>query len=384
MGFVRWMSIAVTVTTAVMAVLIIGSGGYSSGTKTGAGIALAAFALAWFTLGIRSQTSRLAAFAFVTALVITVGVAVAFMPVMATLQALAYPLVWVISERTRNAIISNVALALSVGVGSVINMGLSVEALLYSGTVTALSLIFSLALGLWITQISKLSDQRHDLVLELQSTRNELAAISRDAGVSSERERLAREIHDTIAQDLTGLVLVAQRAQRELDNNNAAGAAEQLELIEDSARAALAEARALVTASAPVGLTGDGITSALTRLAARYSRETHLTVTVEAAGLPAIARETEVVVLRCAQEALANVRKHANATRATILVTADEAGLAVTVTDDGTGFDPSTAHTGFGLEGMSERLALVNGRLDVNSSPAGTTVHATIPKEVFA
>ncbi|MBH0009769.1 sensor histidine kinase [Salinibacterium sp. SWN1162] len=384
MGFVRWMSIAVTVTTAVMAVLIIGSGGYSSGTKTGAGIALAAFALAWFTLGIRSQTSRLAAFAFVTALVITVGVAVAFMPVMATLQALAYPLVWVISERTRNAIISNVALALSVGAGSVINMGLSVEALLYSGTVTALSLIFSLALGLWITQISKLSDQRHDLVLELQSTRDELAAISRDAGISSERERLAREIHDTIAQDLTGLVLVAQRAQRELDNNNAAGAAEQLELIEDSARAALAEARALVTASAPVGLTGDGITSALTRLAERYSRETHLTVTVDAAGLPAIARETEVVVLRCAQEALANVRKHANATRATILVTADEAGLAVTVTDDGTGFAPSTAHTGFGLEGMSERLALVHGRLDVNSSPAGTTVRATIPKEVFA
>ncbi|MEL0627577.1 histidine kinase [Salinibacterium amurskyense] len=384
MGLVRWMSIAVTVTTAVMAVLIVGSGGYGSGSKIGAGIALAAFALAWFTLGIRARNSTVMAIAYVSVLVITVGAAVAFMPVMATLQSLAYPLVWVLAERTRNAIIGNVALALSVGVGFLINMGLSPDAVLYTTTIVALSLIFSLALGLWITQISRLSDQRHDLVLELQSTRDELAAISRDAGVSSERERLAREIHDTIAQDLTGLVLVAQRAKRELDNNNAAAAAEQLELIEDNARAALAEARALVTASAPVGLTGDGITSALTRLAERYSRETQLTVTVDADHLPAIARETEVVVLRCAQEALANVRKHANATRATITVTVGDAGLTIAVTDDGTGFDPTTAHTGFGLEGMSERLALVNGRLDVDSSAAGTTVRATIPKEVFA
>ena len=384
MGFVRWMSIAVTVTTAVMAVLIVGSGGYGSGSKIGAGIALAAFALAWFTLGIRARNSTVMAIAYVSVLVITVGAAVAFMPVMATLQSLAYPLVWVLAERTRNAIIGNVALALSVGVGFLINMGLSPDAVLYTTTIVALSLIFSLALGLWITQISRLSEQRHDLVLELQSTRDELAAISRDSGVSSERERLAREIHDTIAQDLTGLVLVAQRAKRELDDNNAAAAAEQLELIEDSARAALAEARALVTASAPVGLTGDGITSALTRLAERYSRETQLTVTVEAEQLPAIARETEVVVLRCAQEALANVRKHANATRATITVTVGDAGLTIAVTDDGTGFDPTTAHTGFGLEGMSERLALVNGRLDVDSSAAGTTVRATIPKEVLA
>lgn len=384
MGFVRWMSIAVIATTAVMAVLIVGSGGYGSGSRLGAAVALAAFALAWFTLGIRARDNSTIAAVYVGVLVVTVGAAVAFMPVMATLQSLAYPLVWVLAERTRNAVIGNVALALSVGVGFLLTMGLSTDALLYTTTIVTLSLLFSLALGLWITQISTLSDQRHDLVLELQSTRDELAAVSRDAGVSSERERLAREIHDTIAQDLTGLVLVAQRARRELDNNHPAAAAEQLELIEDSARAALAEARALVTASAPVGLTGDGISSALHRLAERYTRETQLTVTVDAEHLPAIERETEVVVLRCAQEALANVRKHASATRATISVSVDDSGLTVSVTDDGVGFDPTTARTGFGLEGMSERLALVNGRLDVDSSGAGTTVRATIPKEVLA
>ena len=384
MGLIRWMSVAVVVTSLVLAALVFSSSWAELGNRIGAWITLVVFVLAWFTLGIRAFSNRTIAFSYIALLAVLLGVGVAFLPTMATLQSVAYPLVWVIAERTRNAIIGNVAVALAVGIGFVADSGTSPEALLSNGTIVALSLAFSLALGLWITQISTLSNQRHDLVLELHSTRDELAAISRDAGISSERERLAREIHDTIAQDLTGLVLVAQRAKRELDNNHPAAAAEQLELIEDSARAALAEARALVTASAPVGLTGDGITSALTRLAERYSRETHLTVTVDAEPLPTIARETEVVVLRCAQEALANVRKHASATRATITVSTDDSGLSITVADDGVGFDPNITHTGFGLEGMSERLALVNGRLDVASSSAGTTVRATIPKEVLA
>jgi len=384
MGFIRWMSVAVTATTAVMAVLVLGSTGYELPSRVGAGATLAAFILLWFTVGVRSRKSRIAALVFLSVLVPIVGMGVAFMPVMATLQSLAYPLIWVIAERTRHAVIGNIAVALAVGIGFLVSLGFAPETVLYSVTVATLSLVFSLALGLWITQISKLSSQRHDLVLELQSTREELANISRDAGVSSERERIAREIHDTIAQDLTGLVLVAQRAKRELDNNQPAAAASQIELIEDSARVALAEARALVAASAPVGLTGDGITSALQRLAQRYSRETSLTVTVEAEHLPAIPRESEVVVLRCAQESLANVRKHAEARTAAIVVIVTDEELTVSITDDGVGFDTNDAHIGFGLEGMSERLALVNGRLAVESSAEGTTVRATIPLGVSA
>ncbi|WP_341953843.1 sensor histidine kinase [Salinibacterium sp. TMP30] len=384
MGYLRWISIAVVVTTLVMVVLVAGSGWATLSDQIGAGVTLVAFLLTWFIVGIRAFNSKITALVYIGILVVIVGTGVAFLPSMAILQAIAYPLVWIITERTRNAIIGNVAVALSVGVGFVIHNGTSAEALLYSGTIVGLSIIFSLALGLWITQISRLSDQRQTLVDELRSTRDELSAISRDAGISSERKRLAREIHDTIAQDLTGLVLVAQRAKRELDNNQIAAAAEQLELIEDSARAALAETRALVAASAPVGLTGEGITSALERLAERYSRETQLTVTVDAQALPAIARETEVVVLRCAQEALANVRKHAEATTATIVVTADGVGLTLSVRDNGGGFDPAVTHTGFGLEGMSERLGLVNGRLDIDSSGTGTTVRAIIPRDVLA
>jgi signal transduction histidine kinase len=383
MGYARWMSIAVVGTVAVMALLLTVSGA-SPTHQAGAGGALAALVLAWFTIGIRADGNTVAAVIFIGVLAVAVSVGVAYLPIMATLQAIAYPLVWTLLNRTRNAIIGNIVVALAVGIGFITYLGVSPEAIAETIASVGLSLLFSLAFGLWITQISRLSEQRHLLVTQLHATRDELAAVSRDAGVSSERERLAREIHDTIAQDLTGLVLVAQRARRELVTNNTAATAEQLELIEQSARAALAETRALVASSAPVGLTSDGISAALERLAERYSRETQVRVTVSAAELPSIARETEVVVLRCAQEALANVRKHAKASRATIEILALGGDVSLSITDDGIGFDTVSAHTGFGLDGMSERLALVHGKLDVHSSEAGTTVRATIPLEVTA
>jgi signal transduction histidine kinase len=383
MGYARWMSIAVVGTVAVMALLLTVSGA-SPTHQAGAGGALAVLVLAWFTIGIRADGNTVAAVIFIGVLAVAVSVGVAYLPIMATLQAIAYPLVWTLLNRTRNAIIGNIVVALAVGIGFITYLGVSPEAIAETIASVGLSLLFSLAFGLWITQISRLSEQRHLLVTQLHATRDELAAVSRDAGVSSERERLAREIHDTIAQDLTGLVLVAQRARRELVTNNTAATAEQLELIEQSARAALAETRALVASSAPVGLTSEGISAALERLAERYSRETQVLVTVNATELPTIARETEVVVLRCAQEALANVRKHAKASRATIEILALGGDVTLSIMDDGIGFDTVSAHTGFGLDGMSERLALVHGKLDVHSSEAGTTVRATIPLEVTA
>ena len=160
MGHLRWMSIAVVVTVAVMAVmagLVVGSGA-APANQWGAGAALNVLVAAWFTVGIRTGRNRAAAVLFVGILAVTLGVGVAFMPSMATLQAIAETI-----------------------------------------AIIGLSLIFSLALGLWITQISHLSEQRQTLLTELHATRDELAAVSQDAGVASERERLAREIHDTIA-----------------------------------------------------------------------------------------------------------------------------------------------------------------------------------------
>ena len=107
-------------------------------------------------------------------------------------------------------------------------------------------------------------------------------------------------------------------------------------------------------------------------------------MTVESIDVPALDRDTEVVVLRCTQEALANVRKHSQARVATVTVAGGADAVALRITDDGTGFDPSLPSTGFGLGGMRDRLALVGGTLEVETSPAGTALTATLPVEVSA
>lgn len=243
------------------------------------------------------------------------------------------------------------------------------------------SLALSIGLGIWITSIADQSHERQRLLDELRAAQEKLSALDRDAGMTSERERLAREIHDTIAQDLTGIVMLSQRAQRELATGG--GASETLGLLEESARTARAETRALVASSAPVALSTGGIADALRRLGERFERETGVTVTVTV-DLGAIDRDSEVVLLRCAQEGLSNVRKHARASAVSRTAWTNAGAVGVRIADDGDGFDPETAGDGFGLAGMRDRLALVGGTLDVSSSPAGTVLTATLPAEVHA
>jgi signal transduction histidine kinase len=177
--------------------------------------------------------------------------------------------------------------------------------------------------------------------------------------------------------------MLTQRARRELDAGRVSAAGAQLELIEESARSALAETRALVASTGPVGLSTGGISDALERLAERFSRETSVTVGVEVAALPALERDTEVVLLRVAQEGLANVRKHAGAESAVIELAADDGIISLTVRDDGRGFDEKSPTSGFGLGGMRDRLALVGGALTIASAPgAGTSLTATLPLAV--
>jgi signal transduction histidine kinase len=283
------------------------------------------------------------------------------------------------SRRVTSAVLANIALATAVGIGLYLSVGDLPQALL----IQSVSLVFSLSLGLWITSIADRSHERQQLLDELRSTQARLAAVSRDAGVASERERLAREIHDTIAQDLTGLVLLTQRARQVLAGGTSdATLDEQLELLEDNARSALAETRALVAATAPVGLATGGIGDALDRLGARFTRETGVEVTVRAAGLRALDRDTEVVLLRCAQEGLANVRKHAHASAATVSVAEIVDAVTLEVADNGRGFDTTVTSGGYGLAGIADRLALVDGTLHVDSSAGGTTLRITLPVSV--
>ena len=370
----RWWHVAVAGTAIVLSALVVFDGDTVLGLVGGLA-SLAVFVAGWFTVGRLGMNSPRAAAIFLVIMIIASGVGTAFSPSLATIQTIAYPLIWILSRRVQDAVLANIALASVVGVGLYLATGSLLQALLIQG----ISLAFSVALGLWITSIADRSHERQRLLDELREAQDELAAASRDAGVSSERERLAREIHDTIAQDLTGLVLLAQQAQRELTSGDTSATDARLQLIEENARTALAETRALVAASAPVGLTSGELMDALRRLGERFTRETSVAVAVE--GDPgAVDRDQEVVLLRCAQEGLANVRKHSGATAVTLHLSASSGDVRLVVRDDGRGFDTSVRSAGFGLGGMRDRLALVGGFLDVTSSTAGTVLTASLPR----
>lgn len=341
----------------------------------GAGVAV--FVVAWFAFGVHRIDDPRGAPLLVIAVAIAAALMVSVHPTMAIVQGIAYPIAWVFTRSIRRAVVNNVIVAAGVTVGFLVSLGVSPPALIQTAFTMAISLGFSLIMGFWIAHMSELGDRNGRLLAELQGAQSQIAALHRDAGATAEREHLARELHDTIAQDLTGLVMLAQRARREL------GDAETLRMIEENARATLAETRALVASSAALGDETTDLASALHRLANRFSRETGIEVDCDVDAALALSRDAEVVVLRCVQEALANARKHARASRISVVVTAAEGDaprVRVTVTDDGIGFDPATSRDGFGLSGMTERLALVHGSLSVESHPgSGTTLVAELP-----
>jgi signal transduction histidine kinase len=375
----RWWTIAVIATGIILSVLVIIE--HDSVARTVGAIATtAAVVVVWLVLGKRALVDRRFGVAVAIAFIVLTSVSVGFESSMATMQCIAYPVIWTVLDRTRTAIIANVCLALGVGAGFYFGLGATAGALALAAAIEGLSLIFSLALGLWITSISEKSEERRHLLEQLEAAQEQLAALSRDAGASAERERLAREIHDTIAQDLTGLVLTAQRGLRELKSGNSAAVEKQLGVLEENARNALTETRALVASGAAVGVDGGGLAIALRRLAERFERETGIAITVEADDSASLDRDGEVVLLRCAQEALANVRKHSTARAAALTLTVADGRVDLGITDDGTGFDPGAPSSGFGLAGLRDRLALARGTLAITASPGGgTTLVASLP-----
>src|SRR5476651_1628729 len=300
----RWWSVAVVATGLVLSVLVLLE--HPSVVRMVGAIGATAILVAvWLVLGTRALVDRRAGLVVAIAFVLLASVSVGFASSMATIQCVVYPVIWTVLDRTRSAIVANVCVALGIGLGFFIGLGSTTSALILAVTIEGLSLAFSLALGLWITNIAEKSAERKLLIEQLESAQEQLAALSRDTGAASERERLAREIHDTIAQDLTGLVLTAQRGLRELKAGNSAAAEKQLGLLEENARNALTETRALVASGAAVGVDGGGLGIALHRLAERFERETGILVSVEADDSASLNRDGEVVLLRCAQEALA-------------------------------------------------------------------------------
>jgi signal transduction histidine kinase len=305
-------------------------------------------------------------------------------PELLFLLFLAYPQVWFLVESAWPGVVWTVALAVASTVGPGVAWRRGDEPL--SGVVeSTVGLLFSIALGVWVSRVLEQSRQRAGLLRELEQTRAELAAAHREQGIVAERERLAREVHDTLAQGYTSIVVLAQTATAQLATDPG-GAAERLGLIEEVARENLAEARAMVAAFAPVALESATLVEALQRLAERFGRETGVATRLDTTALgegPAPARSQEIVLLRGAQEALTNVRRHAAATAVVLRVGRVGAGestqLSVHVEDDGVGFDPAET-AGVGLVGLRDRAEQVGGSVDIASAPGqGTRVTVRVP-----
>ncbi|WP_203920368.1 sensor histidine kinase [Rugosimonospora africana] len=242
--------------------------------------------------------------------------------------------------------------------------------------VVALCMAFGAQFSWWIQRIIQQSRERADLIAQLVATRAELAESERQAGMLAERQRLAMEIHDTLAQGFTSILMLLEAAESAPPEQ----ARMHRERAARAARENLAEARALVSAQPPTELAGSSLPNALRRLVGRLGEETDVTTSWELTGEPrGLHAGTEVIVLRCAQEALTNVRRHAEAARAALRLRYLPGAVRLEVSDDGAGFDP-TAAAGFGLTGMRERVTHAGGRLAIRSTPgSGTVLTVEVP-----
>ncbi|WP_345764053.1 sensor histidine kinase [Diaminobutyricibacter sp. McL0608] len=203
------------------------------------------------------------------------------------------------------------------------------------------------------------------------------------AATEAERSRLAREIHDTLAQGFAGIVTQLQAAQASQD---AISRDRHTESALSLARDGLAEARRSVQALRPAALESNRLPEAIVETARRWSERTGIPVDVStSAAAGSMATDAEVALLRAAQEALANVERHAHAHRVTLTFRHHAHRAQLEIRDDGRGFDPESqprdsAGGGFGLIAMRERIAALAGDLVVESSPGrGTAIRVEVP-----
>ncbi|MFE4590738.1 sensor histidine kinase [Streptomyces laurentii] len=239
------------------------------------------------------------------------------------------------------------------------------------------------------------SERRRRLIEELISTRAELAAAERHAGTLAERERLAREIHDTLAQGLSSIQLLLRAAERTLPGGSPA--AGHIDRARQAAQDNLAEARRFVRALAPPDLEHGSLAGALERLcgtagdAGGPDGTGGPRVRFSVSGTPVeLPTPYEVALLRIAQSALANTVRHAAASRAEITLSFMAGSVTLDVVDDGTGFDPAaprpvrpSAEGGFGLPAMRSRAESLGGAFTVESAPGqGTAVAVSLPLPV--
>ena len=251
--------------------------------------------------------------------------------------------------------------------------------------------IFAFGISRGYLQLLRDAAERERLVTSLTRAQaetaelqDELALAQRHSGAIAERTRISRDIHDTIAQALSSIRLLAHAGAGRTEDPDAARTLEQVETL---AGDSLADVRRIVAALAPAELDDDALAAALQRMLDRIRDETGLQGELHVDdSMPILPTEVEVALLRTAQSALANVRLHARASRVVMSLIDTDDTVRLDILDDGTGFDQpaweqdADAGSSYGLRFMRARLRELGGGLDIESTPGeGTALSIHLP-----
>jgi len=226
------------------------------------------------------------------------------------------------------------------------------------------------------------SAERQRLLDQLIATRDDLARAHLEAGVRTEHERLARDIHDTLAQGFTSVVLAARRLRHAALEGDETVVLDEIDHVEQLGGEGVEDARRLVGRLPPVELDDRSLPAALDLLSCRGPFDGEAVVEVRVDGpTRRLPPDVDIALLRVGQEAVANARRHAGADRIVVTLTYQSDAVRLDVADDGVGFDPARRRTrGFGLSSMRGRIEQLAGDFVVESTPgAGVVVSAAVP-----
>ncbi|MEM7126830.1 MAG: sensor histidine kinase [Chloroflexota bacterium] len=251
-----------------------------------------------------------------------------------------------------------------------------------------LSVIGGVIMAFFIRGIIGQSIQRRKLIEELERTRAELAAAERREGIFQERERLAREIHDTLAQGFISIITHLEASEQNLQDMATQGH-QHLIQAKETARQGLNQARRVVQDLRPEVLEKSPLPRAIERVVQGWSEQSAIRAKVAVTGTHVhLHPEAETTLIRAVQESLANVQKHAQATTARVTLSYMDDAVMLDVYDNGIGLSQASQPTdggGYGLIAMRQRVNQVGGALTIESEPnEGTTVAVELPIQRMA
>lgn len=234
-----------------------------------------------------------------------------------------------------------------------------------------------IVLGYFIDDIIKQSQKRRHLIEELERTREQLAKAGHLAGIAEERQRLASELHDTLVQSLISVVTHLEAAENSPEQTQT-----HLQTAKQAARDSLQDARHAIQDLRPPVYDKKGFPEAIQLVCQQWINRSNLPIEFTEAGNPVcLSEETQHVILRILQEALANINRHASASQIFTTLKFNDESVKLFISDDGTGFDPDAKnHTGQGIANMHHRAESLDGTLTISSEAGrGTIVKVQLP-----